>query len=301
MTQNQARSSEQPFAAKKNLNIHGHKMAYIDEGEGTPIVFQHGNPTSSFLWRNVMPHLNGMGRLIAADLMGMGDSEKLDPALGASRYSFNEQRKYLHGLLDALDLGDEVILVLHDTGSMLGFDWANQHRDRVKGIAYMESIVAPLLVSDFPEYVQEQLKHMTPEAMEASLQGLDFLEGFLLGARDFSEAEKAHYRSPFLIPGEDRRPLISFDLPVEGKPEHTVKIAEEYSRWLGQSDIPKLLIRAEPGYLLTNRLYGIAKTWPNQTEVKVKGGHYIQETTPDEVGTAIADFVRGLRSTRETV
>ncbi len=296
MATRRTRSSEQPFAEKKYLEIHGHKMAYIDEGEGAPIIFQHGNPTSSYLWRNVMPHLQGQGRLIAADLMGMGDSEKLDPALGASRYSFNEQRKYLHGLWDALDLGDEVILVLHDTGSMFGFDWANQHRDRVQGIAYMESIVAPLLVADFPEYVQAQLKHMTPEGLEASLQGLAFLEGFLLGTRDFTEAEKASYRAPFLNPGEDRRPLISFDLPLEGRPAHTVKIAEEYSRWLGQSDVPKLLIRSEPGYLLTNRLYGITKAWSNQTEVRVKGGHYIQETTPDEVGMAISDFVRRLRS-----
>nr|WP_315847619.1 haloalkane dehalogenase [uncultured Rhodoferax sp.] len=296
MSQFKAKVSEQPFAAKKYLDIHGHEMAYIDEGEGRPIIFQHGNPASSYLWRNVMRHLRGQGRLIAADFMGMGDSEKLDPALGASRYSFNEQRKYLHGLWDALDLGDEVILVLHDTGSMFGFDWANRNRSRVQGIAYMESIVAPLLVSDFPPYVQEMLKHITPEGLEASLQGLDFLEGFLLGARDFSDVEKAHYRAPFLKPGEDRRPMISFDLPIEGQPAHTAKIAEDYSRWLGQSDVPKLFVRAEPGYLLTNRLYDIAKTWPNQTEVTVKGGHYIQETTPDEVGSAIADFVRRLRS-----
>ncbi|MCI4005038.1 haloalkane dehalogenase [Dickeya dianthicola] len=295
MNQFQAKTSEQSFGPKKYLDIHGHRMAYIDVGEGAPIIFQHGNPTSSYLWRNVMRHLRGQGRLIAADLMGMGDSQKLEPALGPSRYSFNEQRKYLHGLWDALDLGNEVILVLHDTGSMFGFDWANQHRDRVQGIAYMESIVAPLLVSDFPEYVQEQLKQMTPEGLEASLQGLDFLEGFLLGTRDFSSVEKAHYRAPFLNPGEDRRPMISFDLPLEGQPEHTAKIAADYSHWLGQSDVPKLLIRAEPGYLLRNRLYDIAKTWPNQTEVTVKGGHYIQETAPDEVGMAIANFVRGLR------
>ncbi|WP_018607136.1 haloalkane dehalogenase [Uliginosibacterium gangwonense] len=295
MSQFQAKTSEQYFAAKKYLDIHGHRMAYIDEGEGAPIIFQHGNPTSSYIWRNVMRHLRGQGRLIAADFMGMGDSEKLDPALGPSRYNFNEQRKYLHGLWDALDLGNEVILVLHDTGSMFGFDWANQHRDRVQGIAYMESIVAPLYVSDFPEYAQAQLKQMTPEGLEASLQGLDFLEGFLLGARDFTNVEKAHYHTPFLNPGEDRRPMISFDLPLEGLPEHTNKIVADYSLWLSHSAVPKLLIRAEPGYLLSNRLYDIAKTWPNQTEVTVKGGHYIQETTPDEVGLAIADFVRHLR------
>jgi haloalkane dehalogenase len=296
MSQPNNKSPEQPFAAKKFLSVHGHRMAYIDEGEGAPIIFQHGNPTSSYLWRNVMPHLKGLGRLIAADFMGMGDSDKLDPALGASRYSFNEQRKYLYGLLDALDLGDKIVLVLHDTGSMFGFDWANQHRDRVQGIAYMESVVAPLLISDFPAYGQEQFKNMTtPEGLEASLQTLDFLDGLLLGAANFSEAEKAYYRAPFLSPGEDRRPMISFELPIDGYPEHTVKIAENYSRWLAGSDIPKLLIRAEPGYLLSDRLYAIVRTWPNQTEVTVKGVHYIQETAANEVGLAIADFVRELR------
>lgn len=178
MSQFHAKVTEQPVAAKKYLEIHGHKMAYIDEGEGAPIIFQHGNPTSSYLWRNVMRNLKGHGRLIAADFMGMGASEKLDPALGTSRYSFNEQRKYLHGLLDALDLGDEVILVLHDTGSMVGFDWANQHRSRVQGIAYMESIVAPLLVSDFPEYVQAQLKHMTPKDWRQACRAPTFSKAF---------------------------------------------------------------------------------------------------------------------------
>jgi haloalkane dehalogenase len=158
MTRQNSKSSEQPFAAKKFLKVHGHQMAYIDEGEGAPIIFQHGTPTSSYLWRNVMSHLKRQGRLIAADFMGMGDSEKLDPALGASRYRFEEQRKYLQGLWDALELGDEVILVLHDVGSMVGFDWANQHRDRVQGIAYMESIVMPLQVTDFPEAIQDLLR-----------------------------------------------------------------------------------------------------------------------------------------------
>ncbi|NKJ94705.1 haloalkane dehalogenase [Rhizobium leguminosarum bv. viciae] len=295
MTQPETRRSDEPFAAKKFLDIGGHKMAYIDEGEGPAIVFQHGNPTSSYLWRNVMPHLKGHGRLIAADFIGMGDSDKLDPALGPSRYSFTEQKKYLFALWDALDLGNDVILVLHDTGSMFGFDWANQHRDRVQGIAYMESIVAPLIVSDFPDYVQEQLTYITPQIMEASLQGLDFLEGFLLKAREFSDAERAYYRAPFLTPGEDRRPMISFDLPIEGMPQHTAKIVDDYSRWLAVSKVPKLLIKANPGYLLINRLYDIAKAWPNQTEVTVDGGHYVQETAPEQVGSAISRFVRGLR------
>ncbi|QEI06612.1 haloalkane dehalogenase [Pigmentiphaga aceris] len=287
--------SAQAFAPKKFLDIHGHRMAYIDEGEGAAIVFQHGNPASSYLWRNVMPHLKGMGRLIAPDLMGMGDSEKLDPALGPSRYSFGEQSKYLSGLLDALHMGDKVILVLHDVGSIRGFDWARRHSDRVQGIVYMESIVAPLEVTDFPDYVQQQINQITPDAMEASLQGLDFLDNFLLGARDFSDVEKAYYRAPFLNPGEDRRPMISIDLPLKIMSEETIPVAEAYSRWLATSEIPKLMIKADPGYLLKNRLYDIAKTWPNQTEVTVPGYHYIQETAPNEIGVAISEFASHLR------
>lgn len=295
MTEIQSRTAEQPFAAKKYKDINGHRMAYIDEGQGPAIVFQHGNPTSSYLWRNVMPHLKGMGRLIAADFMGMGDSEKLDPALGRSRYSFEEQRKYLHGLWNELELGDDVILVLHDTGSMFGFDWANQNRGRVQGIAYMESIVMPLQVTDFPDYIQEALRNATPESMEASLQRLDFLEGLVLGTREFTATEQAYIRKPFLVPGEDRRPMISFDLPVGGYPPHTTAIVDAYAQWLAGSQIPKLLISAEPGYLLKNRLLDFARTWPNQIEVTVKGAHYIQETSPDEVGTAISRFVQSLR------
>jgi haloalkane dehalogenase len=155
----------------------------------------------------------------------------------------------------------------------------------------------PLQITDFPDFIRESVrKALDPEVVEKSLRRLDFFDGFLLSARDFSETEQAYYRKPFLIPGEDRRPMFSFEFSVDGDPLHTAKVVEEYSRWLAQSDIPKLLIRAQPGYLLTNRLLDYARTWPNQREVTVKGNHYIQETIPDEVGKAIADFVRGLRS-----
>ena len=290
--------AEQPFAEKKYMTVRGHQMAYIDEGEGIPIIFQHGNPTSSYLWRNVMPHLKGQGRLIALDLMGMGDSAKLPVELGKNRYSLAEQCRYFAEALEQLNVGDKVILVLHDCGSMVGFDWANKNRERVLGIAYMESIVAPLHITDFPDYVQEQAKHMTAENMEASLQHpLFLLADFLLKEREFSEFEKETYRKPFASAGEDCRPVISFDLPVAGTsitPDYSVKLVQDYSDWMAENDLPKLLIKAEPGYVLTGRLYNIAKNWKNQTETTVQGYHFVQETTPNEVGQAISVFVAGL-------
>ena len=289
-------TSEQPFAQKKFLDINGHRMAYIDEGEGATIVFQHGSPTSSYLWRNVMPACAGLGRLIACDLMGFGDSDKLDPALGRNRYSYAEQRKYLFALWEELGLGNEVVLVLHDIGSIYGFDWANQHRDRVQGIAYMESLVAPLVLTDFPEAFRVPLsKRLTPEWRDAPAPGLEFVDHFLLATREFSDTEQAYYRKPFLIPGEDRRPFVGTEFSVEGKPEDTTKVMADYAQWLARSDVPKLMVNAEPGFILKGRLREIARTWPNQTEVTVKGTHYVQETSPQEIGAALAAFVRGLR------
>ncbi|KQZ61017.1 haloalkane dehalogenase [Sphingopyxis sp. Root1497] len=296
MTREKAKEREQPFAQKKFMDVGGHRMAYIDEGDGPAILFQHGNPTSSYLWRNILPHLAGLGRLIAPDLMGMGDSDKLPVEAGRHRYGFTEQRRYFNRLLDALDVGHEVILVLHDMGSMLGFAWAKRNADRVRGIAYMESVVSPLLITDFPEAARQPLLDVfsTLEGQEASLQTLDFLDGFLLGTREFSETEQAYYRKPFLIAGEDRRPMISSDLPVNGVPGDTAAIVADYAQWMAENDIPKLMVKADPGFLLIGRLHDFARTWRNQTEVTIAGTHFIQETSPDAIGIALADFVRGL-------
>lgn len=297
MNQTANRTSEQPFAQKKFLDINGHRMAYIDEGEGPAIVFQHGSPTSSYLWRNIMPACTGLGRLIACDLPGFGDSDKLDPALGRYRYGYAEQRKRLFALFEELGLGNEVILVLHDIGSIYGFDWANQHRDRVQGIAYMESLVMPLLLSDFPEPFKTMLASRADptERPEGPAPGLDFIDHFLLHTREFTETEQAYYRKPFLIPGEDRRPFIGTQFSIEGVPADTTKVMGDYASWLAESDVPKLLINTEPGFILGGRLLKFARTWLNQTEVTVKGTHFVQETSPQEIGTALATFVRGLR------
>jgi haloalkane dehalogenase len=292
-----------PFAALKHRTIAGKTMAYIDEGEGDAIVFQHGNPTSSYLWRNVMPHLAGLGRLIACDLIGMGGSDKLSPS-GPDRYHYAEQREYLFALWDQLELGDRVVLVLHDWGSALGFDWANQHRDRVQGIAYMEALATPLQWSDVPPEKQPTFQGLrSPAGEELILEQNAFVEAVLPGSvlRGLNDEEMSHYRRPFLNAGEDRRPTLSWprDLPIGGEPADVVAVVDAYSSWLAKSDVPKLFINAEPGAIINDRVRAHVRTWPNQTETTVAGIHYIQEDSPDQIGTAVADFVRRLRTPQE--
>ncbi len=291
--------STKPFATKKFAEIKGRRMAYIDEGSGDPIVFQHGNPTSSYLWRNVMPHLAGLGRLIACDLIGMGDSDKLE-ASGPDRYSYREQRDYLFALWEHLGINRNVVFVLHDWGSALGFDWANQNRDKVQGIAYMEALVAPGTWDDWPASARGVFQGFrSPAGEEMVLTKNVFVERVLPFAilRRLDDAEMAEYRRPFTDPGEGRRPTLSWprQIPLEGEPADVVKVVEDYGAWLKSSDVPKLFINADPGSILTGRLREICRAWPNQTEVTVKGSHFIQEDSPDEIGEAIAAFVRRLR------
>ncbi len=292
--------SPEPFARKQFIEIDGRRMAYIDQGAGDAIVFQHGNPTSSYLWRNVMPHCAGLGRLIACDLIGMGDSEKLSPS-GPERYSYVEHRRFLHALWDKLDLGDRVVLVIHDWGSALGFDWARQHPDRVQGIAYMEAIVKPLDWEIAPGQSRQVFEAIrSPAGEHLMLEKNLFVERMLPGSvlRGLSNEEMAVYRRPFLNPGEDRRPTLSWprQIPIEGEPAEVASIVAEYAAWLRTTRTPKLFINAEPGQLLTGSSREFCRTFPNQTEVTVKGLHFIQEDSPAEIGAAVSNFVRGLRS-----
>jgi len=275
-------------------------MAYIDEGVGDAIVFQHGNPTSAYLWRNIMPHGEGLGRLIACDLIGMGRSDKL-PDSGPERYSYREQRDYLFALWDQLNLGDKVIMVLHDWGSLLGFDWTRQHPDRVQGIAYMEAIVQPITWADFPENARSIFQGFrSKEGETLVLEKNLFVESVLPGAilRRLSEDEMAAYRAPFANAGEDRRPTLTWprQIPIEGEPPEVVRVATDCGRWLAESRIPKLFINAEPGAILTGRQREFCRTWRNQTEVTVEGIHFVQEDSPDKIGEALAGFVRSLRN-----
>lgn len=284
---------------KSHALVRGSRMAYVESGEGAPIVFQHGNPTSSYLWRNVMPHLEGLGRLIACDLIGMGDSDKLEPS-GPDRYTFAEHAEYLYELWEQLGVDRDVVLVLHDWGSALGFHWARQHPERVAGIVYTEAIVTPVTWDDWPDDARRVFQGFRSDAGENMVLDKNlFVEAVLPSAilRGLSKEDLAVYRAPFAEPGEGRRPTLTWprQIPIDGEPADVTAIVKEYGEWLAGSSIPKLFINAEPGSILTGRPREFCRTWPNQREVTVPGSHFVQEDSPDEIGAAVADFVRGLR------
>ena len=283
---------------KKTIDVLGKRMAYVEMGDGRPIVFQHGNPTSSYLWRNVMPHVAGLGRCVALDLIGMGASEKLEDS-GPDRYRFVEHRAYFDAALDALGITRDVTLVVHDWGSALGFDWANRHRDRVRAIAYMEGIVMPVAWDDWPEAIRPVFQAFrSPAGEEMVLDKNIFVENVLPAGvlRGLTEEEMTVYRRPFLTAGEDRRPTLTWprQIPLDGEPADVVEIVRSYADWLAKSDLPKLFINADPGVILTGRQRDFCRNWPNQTEVTVPGSHFIQEDSPDEIGRAIAEWLAGL-------
>ena len=277
---------------KQKVEVLGKQMAYVEIGEGDPIVFLHGNPTSSYLWRNIMPLLADQGRCIAPDLIGMGDSDKLTDS-GPQRYRFVEHRKYLDALLDVLGVKERVTLVIHDWGSALGFDWAQRHRQAVIGIAYMEAIVRPMSWSEWPDAIRELFRAFRSDAgEEIVLQKNVFVERVLPGSvlRGLTEPEMEVYRAPFLTPGEDRRPTLTWprQIPLDGEPADVSAIVAGYSEWLRSSPVPKLFINAEPGAILVEGMREFCRSWPNQTEVTVAGSHFIQEDSPTEIGEAIA-------------
>jgi haloalkane dehalogenase len=282
---------------KQRRRVLGSEMAYVDVGQGDPIVLLHGNPTSSYLWRNVLPYLQPLGRCIAPDLIGMGDSDKL-PNSGPGSYRFVEHRRYLDALLEALDARERVTLVIHDWGSALGFDWANRHRQTVKGIAFMEAIVRPQGWDHWDVMnMRPFLEALRDEAGEKMvLQENFFIEKILPGAilRAFTAEEMAQYRRPFAEPGEGRRPTLTWprEIPIEGEPPDVNAIVTAYAEWLATSDVPKLFIKAEPGALLgSGANLDTVRTWPARTEVTVPGVHFVQEDSPDEIGRAIADWM----------
>jgi haloalkane dehalogenase len=282
---------------KQRLEVLGQTMAYFEVGSGDPLVLLHGNPTSSYLWRNVVPYLSGLGRCIAPDLIGMGDSDKL-PASGPESYTFVEHRRYLDALLDQLGVRERVTLVVHDWGSALGFDWANRRRDAVKGIAYMEAIVYPLTWADFPPESRPFFEALRSPAGEAMvLQQNLFVERALPGSilRHLTDDEMAEYRRPFAEPGEGRRPTLTWprQIPIDGEPGDVDAIVRSYSEWLATSRVAKLFIKGEPGAILSRgSALDFCRRWPAQTELSVPGIHFLQEDAPDQIGQATASWLR---------
>jgi haloalkane dehalogenase len=283
---------------KKHIEVNGKRMAYVEMGEGDPIVFQHGNPTSSYLWRNIMPELVDHGRCIAVDLIGMGDSDKIDDP-GPDSYRYVEHRDYLFQAWEQLGVSDNVTLVIHDWGSALGFDWARQHHERVRGIAYMEGIVRPISWDEWPEAIRPLFEGFRSAAGESMvLEKNIFVERVLPGSvlRGLTSDEMAVYRRPFESEGESRRPTLTWprQIPLGGEPADVHEIVAAYADWLCHTEVPKLFINAEPGAILTGPQREYCRGFSNQTEVTVAGSHFIQEDSPGEIAAAIRDWLDAL-------
>ena len=280
---------------RKRARVLDTEMAYVDTGTGKPVVFLHGNPTSSYLWRNVLPHVASTHRCLAPDLVGMGDSGKAP----AGSYRFADHARYLDGWLDAMGLARDVTFVLHDWGSVLGFHWTRRHPERVRALVYMEALVRPVTWADWPEAARKIFQAMrSPAGEELVLQKNVFVERILPASvlRGLTEAEMAVYRKPYLEGGESRRPTLTWprQIPIEGEPADVVDVVNHYARFLSESPLPKLFVNAEPGSILTGAQREFCRTWPSQEEISVKGSHFIQEDSPHEIGRAIAAFLARL-------
>ena len=286
---------------RKRVKVLDSEMAYVDTGNGAPIVFLHGNPTSSYLWRNVIREVEASGRCLAPDLIGMGESGKA----GDGDYTFATHAKYLDAWFDAVLPSGKVVLVIHDWGSGLGFHWANRHRDRVEGIVYMEAIVQSMAWDDWPEGARKIFQGMRSDAGEEMvLEKNVFIERILPASvlRGLSDEEMEVYRRPYVEPGESRRPTLTWprQIPLDGDPEDVTKFVEDYGTWLASEESPpKLFINADPGTILIGKQREFCRTWPNQEEMTVKGLHFIQEDAPGEIGRAVAAFVDRIRPEKD--
>jgi len=268
-------------------------MRTRETGSGNPIVFLHGNPTSSYLWRNVIPRLQTVGWCLAPDLIGMGKSGRPDVA-----YRFVDHARYLDAWFEGLGLR-HVTLVMHDWGSALGFHWAHRHPDRVKALVYMEAIVRPVTWTEWPDAARKIFQAMrSADGEEMVLTKNVFVERILPASvlRGLTSEEMDHYREPFREAGEARRPTLTWprEIPVDGEPADVTALVDAYAKWLSQSPLPKLFINGNPGSILVGGPREFCRAWPNQQEVTVRGSHFLQEDSPAEIGQAIARFLRRL-------
>lgn len=275
----------------KAIKVNGKNIAYNQTGEGSPIVFLHGNPTSSYLWRKIIPYLESNATCYAFDLIGMGSSDKLDNP-GPESYGFEEHFDYINQAINQLIPNEKITLVLHDWGSAIGFHWAHENQKRIQGIAYMEGIVKELDWKEWNEQSRGLFQALRSDSgEELILEKNVFIEKILPGSiiRQLAQYEMEEYRKPFENPGEDRRVMLSWprEIPIEGQPENVCKIVSEYSNWMSKNNIPKLFINADPGAIIQGSVRDFCRTWNNQSEITVKGIHFIQEDSPNEIGTAI--------------
>jgi len=272
--------------------VHGSRMHYIEEGAGDPVLFLHGNPTSSYLWRNIIPHVSPHGRCIAPDLIGMGQSSKPELA-----YRFQDHYRYLEGFIEKLEL-NKITLVVHDWGSGLGFHYAHQNPGRIKGIAFMEAICRPMKWSQFPADFKMGFKLMrTPYIgwLMVSVMNI-FVRQILPQAivRELSAEEKRHYAAPFPSV-KSRRPVRQWpcEIPIDGRPADVYEIVRAYGQWLQETDIPKLFFYAQPGGIIRKELAEwIQAHYPNLRAVNLgEGIHYLQEDHPEAIGRALSDWM----------
>ena len=283
---------------KKKISIDGKEIAYHQQGSGEPIVFLHGNPTSSYLWRNITPYLHDQASCISMDLIGMGDSDKLDNP-DTNSYRFEEHFYYVEKAIKDLTNNEKITLVVHDWGSALGFHWSYKHPELIKGIAYMEAIVKEMTWDDWDKNAKSIFQGFRSDAGEdLVLEKNYFIEKVLPGSiiRTLDADEMNEYRRPFLSSGENRRPTLSWprEIPIEGEPGNVCQIVNEYAEWMKTNNIPKLFINAEPGAITTGKIRDFCRSWKNQTEVTVKGIHFIQEDSPDEIGKALSKWYKEL-------
>ena len=283
---------------KKYIDVKDKKLAYIDQGKGDAIVFIHGNPTSSYLWRNIAPNFIKSHRIIVPDLIGMGDSEKLE-GVDNPEYSFNGHYNFLDEFLIKLNLGEKINLVIHDWGCGLGLKFARLHPEIISSITFMEGITVPLKWEQWPEAGTKIFKLFRSEVGEELILDKNiFVERILFAdpITPMSDKTKEEYLRPFLNPGEDRRPTLTFprNIPLDGEPNDTYVEINKNAEFHKNSNIPKLFINADPGFLLVGSQRDEVRNWNNLKEVTVKGNHFIQEDSPDEITAYIKDFINNL-------
>ncbi|MEA1902814.1 MAG: haloalkane dehalogenase [Actinomycetota bacterium] len=282
---------------KRYVEALGAQMAYVEHGEGDPIVLLHGNPTSSYLWREVIPQLSSSGRCIAPDLIGMGDSAKI--AKGPDAYRFSMHADHLGAFLDVMGIDQNVTLVVHDWGGPLGFNWGRHHPDAIKGVAYMETILTPVSWDQWPDAARAIFQAMRSDAGETIiLEKNVFVERIIPSSilRDLTDEEMEEYRRPYHEPGESRRPTLTWprEIPIDGEPADMVDVIEANREWLSGPGVPKLFVNADPGMIVTDPLRELVQTWENQSEVTVPGLHFIQEDSGEAIGKAIASWLATL-------